>query len=220
MVSAHGSCGQVRKKPREATLEVHAGPGGRGTGLDSAQEFVSGLDLTYRPPVSISTLTVDPITAEVRIPGDVSRPFTAGALQSLAKMSGLPPRYMVEAPNDTTAWNFNRALPNINGDVAFVTDGRAISYAESCMGIVEAYKLGEIVGATTAGSNGNITTAMLPCGYSVTWTGMQVLKHDGSRHHGVGILPTVPVAPTKEGLAAGRDEVLEKAVEVVKAKMK
>lgn len=105
-------------------MEVHAGPGGRGTGLDSAQEFVSGLDLTYRPPVSISTLTVDPITAEVRIPGDVSRPFTAGALQSLAKMSGLPPRYMVDAPNDTTAWNFNRALPNINGDVAFVTDDR------------------------------------------------------------------------------------------------
>lgn len=117
-------------------------------------------------------------------------------------------------------WDLSPQKPRLTSNVAFLTDGRAISYAESCMGIVEAYKLGDIVGAATAGSNGNITTAQLPCGYSVTWTGMQVLKHDGSRHHGVGILPTVPVAPTKAGLAASRDEVLEKAVEVVKAKMK
>lgn len=117
-------------------------------------------------------------------------------------------------------WDLPPQKPRLTSNVAFVTDGRAISYAESCMGIVEAYKLGEIVGSATAGSNGNITTAQLPCGYSVTWTGMQVLKHDGSRHHGVGILPTVPVAPTREGLAAGRDEVLDKAVEVVKAKIK
>lgn len=117
-------------------------------------------------------------------------------------------------------WNLPPQKPRLTSNVAFLTDGRAISYAESCMGIVEAYKLGEIVGSTTAGSNGNITTAQLPCGYSVTWTGMQVLKHDGSRHHGVGIRPTVPVTPTKEGLAAGRDEVLERAIEVVKAKLK
>lgn len=117
-------------------------------------------------------------------------------------------------------WNLPPQRPRLTSNIAFLTDGRAISYAESCMGIVEAYKLGEIVGAATAGSNGNITSVQLPAGYNVSWTGMQVLKHDGSRHHGVGILPTVPVTPTKEGLAAGRDEVLERAIEVVKAKLK
>jgi C-terminal processing protease CtpA/Prc len=44
---------------------------------------------------------------------------------------------------------------------------------------------------------------------------MRVLKHDGSRHQGIGILPTVPVSPTIEGITAGRDEQLEKAIEVV-----
>lgn len=117
-------------------------------------------------------------------------------------------------------WDLPPQKPRLTSNVAFLTDGRAISYAESCMGIVEAYGLGEIVGGPTAGSNGNVTSVALPGGYSVSWTGMQVLKHDGSRHHGVGIHPTVLVAPTKEGLAAGRDEVLEKAVEVVKAKLK
>jgi hypothetical protein len=44
---------------------------------------------------------------------------------------------------------------------------------------------------------------------------MQVLKHDGSRHHGVGILPTVPVSRTIPGVAAERDEMLQRAIEVV-----
>jgi hypothetical protein len=44
---------------------------------------------------------------------------------------------------------------------------------------------------------------------------MKVLKHDGSQHHGVGIRPTIPAGRTVKGVAEGRDEVLEKAIEVV-----
>ncbi len=55
----------------------------------------------------------------------------------------------------------------------------------------------------------------LPGGYQVTWTGMKVLKHDGSRHHGIGILPTVPVARTRKGVIAGRDEILERGCQAV-----
>jgi len=120
---------------------------------------------------------------------------------------------------DKSNWNLPPQQPRFTGEVAFLTGGGAISYAESCMGIVEAYKLGEIVGANTAGSNGNVTAVKLPAGYSLSFTGMKVLKHDGSRHHGVGIKPTVPVEPTVEGLAAGRDEVLERAVEVLQVKI-
>lgn len=111
-------------------------------------------------------------------------------------------------------WDDPPQPPRITARVVFMTDGSAISYAESCMGIVEAYRLGEIVGSPTAGSNGNVVGVSLPGGYSARWTGMQVLKHDRSRHHGVGILPTVPAARTVEGIRAGRDEVLEKAIEV------
>jgi hypothetical protein len=117
-------------------------------------------------------------------------------------------------------WNLEPQAPRWTMPVAFMTDASAISYAESIMGIVENYKLGEIVGSTTAGTNGNVNPFTLPGGIQVSWTGMQVLKHDGSRHHGVGIQPTVPVAPTAKGIAEGRDEVLEKAVEVVQAKVR
>jgi hypothetical protein len=113
-------------------------------------------------------------------------------------------------------WNLQPAKPFLSAKKAFITDGRAISYAESCMGIIEYYKLGAIVGAPTAGTNGNINPVALPGGYTVTWTGMKVLKQDGSRHHGMGIIPTIPVSRTRAGVAAGHDEFLERAIGAVK----
>lgn len=121
--------------------------------------------------------------------------------------------------NTRGRWQLPPLEPRLNAKVVFLTDGRAISYAESIMGIVEAYHMGAIVGATTAGTNGNVNPFDLPGGYRVTWTGMKVLKHDGSQHHGVGIAPTVPVEPTIAGIAAGRDEVLEKGVEVLQKQL-
>jgi C-terminal processing protease CtpA/Prc len=112
-------------------------------------------------------------------------------------------------------WSVQPKEPRFKARVAFLTDGRAISYAETYLGIIEHYKLAAIVGQATAGTNGNVNPFTLPGGYRVSWTGMKVLKHDGSRHHGVGILPTVPVTRSIQGVAAGKDEVLEKALEVV-----
>jgi C-terminal processing protease CtpA/Prc len=113
-------------------------------------------------------------------------------------------------------WNITPKEPYLNAKKIFLTNGGAISYAESTMGIVENYKLGEIVGEATAGTNGNVDPFDLPGGYSLTWTGMKVLKHDGTQHHGVGIAPTVPVHRTQAGVAAGRDEVLERGMALLK----
>ena len=112
-------------------------------------------------------------------------------------------------------WTVQPKGPRFRGKVAFLTDGRAISYAETYLGIIEHYKLAAIVGSPTAGTNGNVNPLSLPGDIRVNWTGMKVLKHDGSRHHGVGILPTVPVTRTIRGVTEGRDEVLERAIAVV-----
>jgi C-terminal processing protease CtpA/Prc len=55
----------------------------------------------------------------------------------------------------------------------------------------------------------------LPGGYRARFTGTKVIKSDGSRLHGVGVLPTAPVARTLAGVAAGRDELLERAIDLV-----
>jgi C-terminal processing protease CtpA/Prc len=115
-----------------------------------------------------------------------------------------------------SGWPVPPQKPYFAAKRAFLIDGRAISYAETVMGIVEHFKLGEIVGEPTAGTNGNVNPFRLPGGYTVSWTGMKVLKHDGSQHHGIGIRPTVPVSRTRKGVAEGKDEILLKGVEVVK----
>jgi C-terminal processing protease CtpA/Prc len=114
-----------------------------------------------------------------------------------------------------SGWDLQPAKPRFTAPRVFLTDGRAISYAETVMGIVENYKLGGIVGGPTAGTNGNVNPFKLPGGFTLTWTGMKVLKHDGSQHHGIGILPTVPVSRTRKGVAEGKDEILLRAIEVV-----
>jgi C-terminal processing protease CtpA/Prc len=112
-------------------------------------------------------------------------------------------------------WSLPPATPYLKAKRAVLTNGSAISYAESVMGIVEHYRLAEIVGSTTAGTNGNVNPIRIPGGYALTWTGMKVLKHDGSQHHGIGIKPTIPVARTRTGVAAGHDEVLERGIRAV-----
>jgi C-terminal processing protease CtpA/Prc len=119
-----------------------------------------------------------------------------------------------------TAWDLAPAEPHLRQPMAFLTSAAAVSYGESIMGIVEHYKFGEIVGSTTAGTNGNVNPFLLPSGAQMSWTGMRVLKHDGSTHHGVGIQPTLPVIATPAGVAAGRDEVLERAVELLLDRLK
>ncbi|NIV29110.1 MAG: peptidase S41, partial [Anaerolineae bacterium] len=113
-------------------------------------------------------------------------------------------------------WEIEPKSPRFKGRIAFLTDGQAMSYAETYMSIIEHYQLAEIVGEPTAGTNGNVNQFSVPGRYTLYWTGMKVLKHDGSQHHGVGIQPTMFVSRTIQGIAEGRDEQIERAIKVVK----
>jgi len=126
-----------------------------------------------------------------------------------------PDRENVPGYDTNGRWRVQPTLPRWKGKIVFLTGGGAISQAEDIMNIVEHYKLGEIVGETTAGADGNVNILRLPGGSSIRWTGMEVLKHDGSQHHLVGIKPTVPAVRTVQGVREGRDEVLEKALSLM-----
>lgn len=117
---------------------------------------------------------------------------------------------------ETTRWNLQPEKPRIRGKKAFLTDGSAMSYAESLLAIVKHYGLGTIIGTPTAGTNGNVNGFRAPGGYGISFTGMLVLQHDGSPHHLIGIKPDIYMEPTIEGIRQGRDELLEKAIAVVK----
>jgi C-terminal processing protease CtpA/Prc len=111
-------------------------------------------------------------------------------------------------------WAMTPLDPHISAKVYFLVDGRAISYAESYMGFIEHYNLATIIGQPSAGTNGNVNFIYLPGGYQITWTGMKVLKHDGSPLHGVGTTPDVYIQKTVKGIRENRDEFLDKAIEL------
>lgn len=115
----------------------------------------------------------------------------------------------------TTFWTIEPKAPRLRAKAAFLVDGRVDGYGETLLGMIEEYRLGEIVGSRSGGNNGSPNRCHLPGGYRLMWTGQRVLKHDGSPLHGVGVAATVPASRTREGVAAGRDEIVERAVESV-----
>lgn len=114
-----------------------------------------------------------------------------------------------------SGWEKQPAKPHIPGRSAFLLNPSVASSGETILGIVEHYDLAELVGETTGACNGNVNRIPLPGGYEVMFTGMKVLKHDGSQHHLVGIRPKHPVRRTIAAVLEDRDEVLDRAIDLL-----
>lgn len=81
-----------------------------------------------------------------------------------------------------------------------------------------AFRAGEhttIIGSTTAGADGNVSAITLPGGMKTMISGIGVYYPNGTETQRVGIVPDLEVKPSVEGIRNGRDEVLEKAVELI-----
>ncbi len=113
-----------------------------------------------------------------------------------------------------TNWSLQPKSPGFTSKSIILTAPSVVSSGETSMGIIDHYNLATTVGEPTAGCNGNANWIKLPCGYTVMWTGMKVLKHDGTQHHLIGFQPDFPVEKTMQGIKNRKDEVLEKALEI------
>jgi hypothetical protein len=79
-----------------------------------------------------------------------------------------------------------------------LTSGRTVSAAEEFAGHVDGYKLGELIGETTAGGGFRNSFFPLPGGFVVSISvGRAVLDSTGKDWEGVGIRPTTAVAADK-----------------------
>ncbi|MCB9361562.1 MAG: peptidase S41 [Flavobacteriales bacterium] len=74
------------------------------------------------------------------------------------------------------------------------------------------------IGSTTAGADGNVSMITLPGGIKTMISGIGVYYPDGRETQRVGIVPDIEVKPTIEGIRNGKDEVLEKAIEIINEK--
>jgi C-terminal processing protease CtpA/Prc len=105
-----------------------------------------------------------------------------------------------------------RRLPLYTRPTVMLIDDRAISQSEHSGLFFEAANGTRFIGTPTAGANGDITRFTLPGGISVVFTGHDVRHADGRQLQRVGLVPDVEVAPTRQGIRDGKDEVLERAM--------
>ena len=119
----------------------------------------------------------------------------------------------------TYSWSYQYAGYNGNpfsysGKVIILCNQETQSHAEySCM-ILRAMPNSVVIGSQTAGADGNISYFKLSSEFQSGFTSLGVYYPNGDSTQRIGIVPDSVVYITPEGIRQGRDEVLEKALQV------
>jgi C-terminal processing protease CtpA/Prc len=102
--------------------------------------------------------------------------------------------------------------PHYSGKIVILVDEVSQSQAEYTTMALRTAPGAIVVGSTTAGADGNVSTFALPGGLSTMISGLGVFYPDGKPTQRIGILSDIEAKPTIEGIRAGRDEVLETGI--------
>lgn len=101
------------------------------------------------------------------------------------------------------------------GQVVILVNEQTQSAAEYAAMAYRVAPRATVVGSTTAGADGNVSWFYLPGGIYTCISGIGIYDTDKRETQRVGIVPDITVQPTINGFAQGRDEVLEKAIEII-----
>jgi C-terminal processing protease CtpA/Prc len=103
------------------------------------------------------------------------------------------------------------------GKTAILVNENSISSMEFSAMALQAAPNAVVIGSQTAGSDGNVTPIVLPGGVNIYMSGLGVYYPDGTPAQRLGISIDIEARPTAAGVQAGRDEVLEKAVQFIES---
>ena len=124
----------------------------------------------------------------------------------------------VNNPGEFT-FRAGQEVPNTNetynGKLVVIVNENTQSSAEYQSMAFRAGNNTTIIGSTTAGADGNVSTIILPGGLRTRISGIGVYYPNGTRTQRVGIVPDIKIEPTINGIKQGKDEVLEKAIEII-----
>jgi C-terminal processing protease CtpA/Prc len=146
---------------------------------------------------------------------------TAGQYAARQNRSAVPSiaGWRILRRGGTVGVYFSQPLPVLpagktlyTGATVMLIDDRAISQAEHSGLFFEAANGTRFIGTATAGANGDVARFSAPGGLWIGFTGHDVRHADGRQLQRVGLVPDVEAAPTRAGLRAGKDEVLEAAM--------
>lgn len=106
------------------------------------------------------------------------------------------------------------------GKVILLFNEQSQSHAEFTIMALQTAPDVTTVGSQTAGADGNVSLITFPGNYQTYMTGIGVYYPDGRETQRVGIIPDIEIKPTMEGLKSGKDEVLEKALDLIRTQRK
>jgi C-terminal processing protease CtpA/Prc len=101
------------------------------------------------------------------------------------------------------------------GKLVVLVNENSQSQAEYTAMAFRAVKNATIVGSTTAGADGNVSSITLPGGLKTMISGIGIYYPNGKETQRVGVIPDIVVKPTISGVKNGKDEVLERAIKVI-----
>jgi len=104
---------------------------------------------------------------------------------------------------------------SFKGKVIILVNEETQSQAEYSAMALRVAPNAKVLGSTTAGADGNVSGITLPGNIFTYISGIGVITPDGSETQRIGIIPDVKLEPTINGVRSGKDELLEKAIELI-----
>jgi C-terminal processing protease CtpA/Prc len=109
----------------------------------------------------------------------------------------------------------NSGLVKYKGRTVMLVDECTINDGEGAGLIVEAANKTEFVGSPTAGAHSVLTNFTVPGDVTISFSGEDIRHGNGGKLQRLGLQPNTTAVPTLTGIRTGKDEVLEKALDLV-----
>lgn len=106
------------------------------------------------------------------------------------------------------------------GKIIILVNNLTQSHAELCAMAYQTAPNCKTIGSITAGADGNVTTYQAPDGFAINFTSLGIYYPDKGETQRVGVRLDEEVRPTVKGLREGRDELLERAIEIINSDSK
>lgn len=101
-----------------------------------------------------------------------------------------------------------------SGKVILLVNEITQSHAEFTTMCLQTANNAVIIGSQTSGADGNVSRINFVGGFETMFTGIGVFYPNEKETQRIGIVPDIEITPTIKGIKNGKDEVLEKAIQV------
>lgn len=122
-----------------------------------------------------------------------------------------------EMPVGNDGTQEERAVEPYQGKIVLLMNEESQSQSEFTIMALRQSPNAAVVGSPSIGADGNVVKLSLPGNLVMQMSGLGVYTPEGEQTQRCGLKPDIECYPTVEGIRDGRDELIEKAIEIIKS---